>query len=226
MLNLKAHAGIATLIAAAVTGSAGTAGATTIQGLANGGFETPGPSGNWVAAGWLTAPTGNPVLLSNDAHSGNHSALLTVPNGDGASVLFQDSVAHGGLAALTAAHVGDAPMLTFWSKGDLGATGDLYLTLRYMGAPSGPVTAVANHFSVNAGWQLFSFQAAAIPAGATSLFFELTDSSGAQSGGRVNAVYVDDVQFALTAAPVPEPATYMLLIAGLGLVSVVARRQA
>lgn len=220
MLNLKAHAAIATLLLA------GTAGAATTNGIANGGFEAPPPDGNWLAAGWMTAPTGNPVQLSSDAHSGSFSALLTVPRGDGASVLFQDSVGHGGLSPLDAGNVGDTPTLSFWAKGDVGANGDLYLTLRYMGAAGGPVTAVAQHFSVSAGWTQYTFlSAAAVPAGATSLFFELTSAAGAQVGGRVNAVYLDDVQFNLTTAPVPEPETYALLIAGLGVVGAIARRR-
>lgn len=218
MLNLKAHA--ATLMLAT---AAATAGAATTNGLANGGFETPGGG---VAAGWLTAPTGNPVQLTDDAHGGSHAALLSVPNGSGASVLFQDSVAHGGLPALTAANVGDLPTLTFWAKGDASPTGDLYLTLRYMGAPQ-PITAVAQHFTVGANWAQYSFQAAAaVPVGATSLFFELTNSVGPLLDGRTNAVVIDDIQFALTTAAVPEPETYALLIAGLAVVGAIARRRA
>jgi len=215
MLNLKAHAALAALL------FAGAAGAATTNGIANGGFETPGGT---PAAGWLTAPTGNPVQLTDDAHTGSNAALLTVPNGFGASVLFQDSVAHGGLPALTAANVGDLPTLTFWAKGDASPTGDLYLTLRYMGAPQ-PVTAAAQHFSVGANWTQYSFQAAAVPVGATSLFFELTNSVGPLLDGRTNAVYVDDIQFTLTTAAVPEPETYALLIAGLAVVGAIARRR-
>lgn len=219
MLNLKAHAAMATLL------FAGAAGAATSNGFANGDFETPGGA---VAAGWLTAPTGNPVQPTANAHSGSAAVLLTVPNGFGASTLFQDSFAHGGLPALTAANVGDTPMLSFWAKGDVSPTGNIMFSLSYQGA-SGALWASGNRFfqsDINADtWTQISFQAAAIPVGTTSLFLEINTAVGPLEGGRVNAVYLDDVQFTLTTAPVPEPETYALLIAGLGVVGAIVRRR-
>jgi hypothetical protein len=219
MRPLKATAAIATLL------FAGAASAATSNGFANGGFEVPGGD---VAAGWLTAPTGNPVQLSNDAHSGSHSVLLTVPAGFGASTLFQDSFAHGGLAPLSAANVGDTPVLSFWVKGDVSTTGNVMFALSYMGA-NGSLWGSGNRFfqdSINAtGWTQISFQAAAIPVGTTSLFLEINTAVGPLLDGRPNAVYVDDLQFTLHTAAVPEPETYALLIAGLGVVGAIARRR-
>lgn len=219
MLNLKSHVAMATLLIA------GAAGAATTNGFANGDFETPGGA---VAAGWLTAPTGNPVQLTGNAHSGSAAVLLTVPNGFGASTLFQDSFAHGGLPALTAANVGDTPVLSFWVKGDVSTTGNILFSLSYMGA-NGSLWGSGNRFfqdSLDASsWTQISFQAPAIPVGTTSLFLEINTAVGPLLDGRVNAVYLDDVQFTLTTAPVPEPETYALLIAGLGVVGAIARRR-
>ena len=219
MLNLKAHAAIATLLLA------GTAGAATSNGIANGGFET---TGGPVAAGWQTGATGNPAQLSNDAHTGAHAVLLSVPAGFGASSLIQDSVAHGGLAPLGAANVGDTPVLSFWAKGDVSPTGNVTFALRYMGA-SGIITDSGNQFfqnSLSAGsWTQVSFQGAAIPVGATSVFLELNTAVGPLLDGRADAVFIDDVQLTLHTAAVPEPETYALLLAGLGLVAAIARRR-
>ncbi|MFT7724482.1 MAG: PEP-CTERM sorting domain-containing protein [Roseateles sp.] len=217
MLNLKTQAALAALCLA------GAAGAATANGLANGGFETPGGD---LAAGWRTAPTGNPVVLSGDAHTGAHAALLSVPGGFGASTLFQDSFAHGGLAPLTAANVGDTPVLSFWAKGDVSPTGNIMFALSYMGA-GGSLWSSGNQFfqgQLDAGaWTQISFQGAAIPAGTTSVFLEINTAVGPLLDGRANAVVIDDVQFALAAAPVPEPGSFALLAAGLAAVGACAR---
>lgn len=81
---------IAALLAATL---AGTAGATTTNGFANGGFEAPG-SGGQIAAGWLTAATSSPATLSSDAHSGSFALLLSAPNGFDASIALQIGRAH------------------------------------------------------------------------------------------------------------------------------------
>ena len=103
MLNLKAPRAttLAACAALALAGAGTSADAATTNGFANGGFETAAADAGHVAAGWLTAPTDNPVQWSDDAHTGSHSALLTVPGGFGASTLFQDS--QGNLPVLTAA---------------------------------------------------------------------------------------------------------------------------
>lgn len=215
----------ATLATLALAGITGAAAATTTNGIANGGFETAATDGGQVAAGWLTAPTGNPVLWSNEAHTGAHSALLTVPNGFGASTLFQDSA--GNLPALTAANVGDTPLLTFWAKGDVSTTGNVNFWLRYLGTGGILLDSGAQSFggSLNASsWTQISFQAGAIPAGTTSVFLEMSTAVGPLLDGRPNAVYIDDIQLTLTTA-VPEPASYALLIAGLGVVAAIARRR-
>ena len=223
MLNLKAQAAIASLFFAA---AAGTAGAATTNAFANGGFELPGGT---LAAGWLSAPTGNPVMLSNDAHSGAHSVLLTVPNGFGASTVFQDSVAHGGMAPLGAANAGDTPVFSFWAKGDVSTTGNLLFALSYMGAAGQRLGGTGNQFVQNLinplTWSEISFQTGAIPVGTTAVFLEINTAVGPLLDGRINAVYVDDVQLALHTAAVPEPESYALLLAGLGVVVAIARRR-
>jgi len=224
--NLRLKATTLMLIAAGCF--AGNAAADTTNAFANGGFETPSADGSSFAAGWLAAPTGNPALLSNLAHTGQHSALLTVPNGFGGSTLFQDSVAHGGMAALTAANWGDTPVLSFWAMGDVSTTGNVLFSLSYAG-PNGIISSSGNQFfqsSINStGWTQITFQAAAIPVGTTSVFLEMNTAVGPLLDGRVNAVYIDDVQLALNVSAVPEPGSYALLCAGLGVVGLVARRR-
>jgi hypothetical protein len=194
--------------------------------LANGGFETAATVSGQIAAGWLTAPTGNPALWSSQAHTGIHSALLTVPNGFGASTLFQDS--QGNLSALTAANVGDTPLLTFWAKGDVGTTGNANFWLRYMGASGILLDSGAQSFGDGLrvdDWTQTSFQGAAIPAGTTSVMLEINTAVGPLLDGRANALYVDDIDLALNTASVPEPSRHALLLAGLATLGAIARRR-
>ena len=228
MLNLKAPRAttLAACAAIALAGMGGPADAATTNGFANGGFETPAADAGHVAANWLTAPTGNPAQWSADARSGSHSVLLTVPNGFGASTLFQDS--QGNLPALTAANVGETPLLTFWAKGDVGTTGNADFWLRYMGASGILLDSGAQSFGGSLSlddWRQTSYQGAAIPAGTTSVMLEINTAVGPLLDGRANAVYVDDVELALTTAAVPEPGSYGLLLAGLATVGAIARRR-
>jgi hypothetical protein len=219
------HLRIAAALAAALL--AGSVGATTTNGFANGGFEQAGPSGQ-IAAGWLTAATSSPASRSTDAHSGNYSLLLSAPNGFDASIALQDSVGHGGLAPLGAANVGDRPWLSFWAKGDASTTGNAFVKLQYFGS-NGNLLALEQQFQslINpTSWSLMSFQAAAIPAGTTALFLEIGTAVGPLLDGRPNAVLVDDLQLTLTTAPVPEPTSTALLLAGLAGVAAIARRRA
>ncbi|MGM9479821.1 PEP-CTERM sorting domain-containing protein [Roseateles sp. NT4] len=221
MLNLK------TCVAIAALAVAGTAGAATTNAFANGGFENAGGPGQ-LAAGWLTAATSSPASLSSDAHSGSHSLLLSAPNGFDASIALQDSVGHGGMPLLGAANVGDTPWLSFWAKGDASTTGNAFVTLRYMGASGILSTALNQQFQsqLNAGsWTQISFQAAAIPAGTTSVFIEIGTAVGPILDNRANAVLVDDLQLGLHTAAVPEPGSYALLLAGLATAGTIARRR-
>lgn len=221
MLNLK------TCVAIAALTLAGAAGAATTNGFANGGFEAAGGSGQ-LAAGWLTAATSSPASLSSDAHTGSHSLLLSAPNGFDASIAIQDAAGHGGMPVLGAANVGDTPWLSFWAKGDASVTGNAFVTVRYMGANGIISTALNQQFQslINtSSWSQISFQAAAIPVGTTTLFIEIGTAVGPILEGRANAVLVDDLQFALNVAAVPEPSSYALLLAGLFTVGAIARRR-
>ena len=230
MLNTKAPRArtLAACAALALAGLGTAAHAATTNGFANGGLETAASDSEHVAAAWLTAPTGNPVQWSDDAHAGSHSALLTVPGGFGASTLFQDS--QGNLPALTAANVGDTPLLTFWAKGDVSTTGNANFWLRYMGAGGILLDSGAQSFGAALSldhWTQVSFEGAAIPGGTTSVMLEINTAVGPLLDGRANAVWVDDIALALTtpAAAVPEPGSVGLLLAGLATVASLARRR-
>lgn len=219
MLNLKAPVAIATLLLA------GAASAATSNGIANGGFETV--NGANQPAGWVGADS-SPAVLSNDAHSGAHAMLLSAPGGFGGSGLLQHSVTHGGLAALTAANVGDTPVLSFWAKGDASPTGNAKYALSYLGEGDAILYDSGLQFFQSdlksSEWKQISFTAAAIPAGTKAVYLLMNTAVGPLQDGRINAIYIDDVQLTLTTA-VPEPESYALLIAGLAVVGAVARRR-
>ncbi len=227
MLNFKKM----TAIGAASVMALLVAGAAQANGFANGSFETASTAVNppggvsYFAAGWLAAPTGNPAMISNVAHTGLHSALLTVPGGFGGSTLFQNSVDHGGLAPLDASAVGLKPMLTFWAKGDVSTTGNVLFALRYLDGIGNILGGSGNQFfqsQINTStWSQISFQAAAIPAGTKAVFLEMNTAVGPLLDGRTNAVYIDDINL----SPVPEPETYALMLAGLAGVAVMVRRR-
>lgn len=220
MLNLKAPVAIATLSLLC----AGAAGAATTNGFANGGFEAVDGG---FPVGWVLGDATHPVL-STDAHSGAYSLLLSRPGGFGGSGMEQNSLLHGGLSALTAANVGDTPVLSFWAKGDASPTGNAKYVLRYVGDAGVLYDSGFQNFEsslVSSSWTQVSFQAGAIPAGTKAVYLLMNTAVGPLLDGRVNAVYIDDIQLSLTTAPVPEPETYALLIAGLGVVAAVARRR-
>lgn len=232
MFNIKKMIAVSFAATLALGFVAGAANAATTNGFANGGFEVAPSAANppggaaFFADGWLAAPTGNPALWSSVAHTGAHSALLTVPAGFGGSTLFQNSIDHGGLPALGAANVGDTPMLTFWAKGDVSTTGNVLFSLRYL---NGTGTILGNSGNVffqsqinTSTWSQISFQGAAIPAGTKAVFLEMNTAVGPLLDGRTNAVYIDDINLALA---VPEASTYAMLLAGLAGLGFVARRR-
>ena len=201
--------------------------------LANGGFETaptgvPNPPGGatYFAANWLAAPTGFPALRSTTTfRSGSASALLTVPGGFGGSTLFQNSIDHGGLPALTAANVGQTTNLSFWARGDVSTTGNVLFSLRYLDNIGNILVNSGNIFfqsQINPNtWSNITFAGASIPAGTVALLLEMNTAVGPLLDGRPNAVFIDDIS--LTA--VPEPGTYALMLAGLACVGGIAARR-
>lgn len=231
----KTLALVASMAAVMACGLAASAAhAATTNGFANGGFEdaTPfsplPPGGNTsFANNWLSAPTGNPVMLSNDAHTGAHSALLSVPAGFGGSTLFQNSMEQGGLPALTA---GDTPVFSFWAKGDASTTGNVLFNLRYLDGTGNILNNQSNNFfqgSINSStWSQITLNGNVVPVGAQAAFLEINTAVGPLLDGRPNAVLVDDIYLGVNvAAAVPEPESYAMMLAGLGCLGLLARRR-
>lgn len=211
------------------------AGAVQAAGFANGGFEIANTAANppggvgFFAEGWLAAPTGNPVQWSTVARTGARSALLTVPTGFGGSTLFQNSVDHGGLPELTVDNEGDTPMLSFYAKGDVSTTGNVLFSWRYLAGNGAILGTSGNVFFQNQintnSWSQITFQGSAIPTGTKAMLLEMNTAVGPLLDGRVNAVYIDDISVSGLTAPVPEPETYALMLAGLAGVAVMVRRR-
>lgn len=214
---------LSTVALAAMALIAGTAQAATMNGFANGGYEVAGAT--TPAASWLQAASG--YSRSADAHTGSFSAQLASPAFN-AAVMLQNSIDQGGLAPLT---VGDSPVLTFWAKGTAGGTGNALFALRYLDG-TGNIKAnsgnVFFHTSINpTTWTQITYSLGAVPAGATAAFIEFSQGIGPiEAGLPAGRVLVDDLYLGVVAAaPVPEPETYALMLAGLVGVGAMVRRR-
>lgn len=190
--------------------SLGAGAAFAANAIANGGFEDPTPISPPPIGGvtsfanhWLSAPTGFPVVLSNVAHSGQYGAKLSVPTGFGGSTLFQNTVGDGGMPPLLP---GDAPVLTFWAKGDVGVTGNILFALRYLDINGAIVYNSGNVFFqglINPNtWTQITFAAPVVPPNGYAAFLEMNTAVGPILDNRPNEVYVDDMQLAVS-GPVP-----------------------
>jgi hypothetical protein len=196
------------------------AGAAQANGFANGGFENVGTT--TPAESWLAAAAG--YSLSTDARTGNYAAQLSSPALN-AAVMLQNSVEQGGLAPLVE---GVNPLLSFWAKGNAGTTGNVLFALRYLDGVGNILANSTNVFfqnSINEStWTEIKYDLGAVPTGAVAAFIEFSQSIGPIDPGAglfAGTVLIDD----LTLAPVPEPGTYAMLLAGLGLVGFMVRRR-
>ena len=207
-------------------------GAANAQLIANGSFETPvvnpgtfqlfvvGSSG---LTGWsVIGPIGRDVAIVSttfaqngvtiNAQSGNQSLDLTG---------FNDNTTEG-VAQTVATTIGDRYQLTFYvgnttGGGIFGSTSTLDLLVN-----GGQVLAAVNS-AVNATgltWQQFSFDFVATGA-STVLGFVNGDPATDNSNILDNVVLVDQGPV----GAVPEPETYALMLAGLGLIGLMARRR-
>lgn len=198
---------------AALALCAGAAQAVTQNGFANGGFETVGTTS--PAESWLAAAAG--YSLSTDAHTGSYAALLAGPPVN-AAVMLQNSEKDGNMAPLME---GDTPTFSFWTKGTVGDSGNVLFALRFLDTV-GNIKYDSNlqFFNPTSVWQQITFTPAAVPTGATAAFLEFSQAGGGVGNG---AVLIDDVY--LGVAAIPEPGTYAMLLAGLGLVGFMVRRR-
>lgn len=197
------------------------AGAAHSAGFANGGFETAGTT--TPAAAWLQAANG--YSLSTDAHTGSFSAQLASA-AFGAAVMLQNSVEQGGLAPLV---VGDDLVLSFWAKGNAGGTGNVLFALRYLDGVGNIKADSKNVFfqgSINtSSWTQITYDLGPVPAGSVAAFIEFSQGIGPIDGGNpAGKVLIDDINLAV-AAPIPEPESYALMLAGLGVVGSIVRRR-
>jgi hypothetical protein len=208
------------MAAALIVSAACFAGATraaTINGFANGGFEVAGTT--TPAASWVNAAEG--YTRSTDARTGSFSALLSSPETN-AAVFLQNST-DAGLPDLIE---GDNPLLSFWAKGNVSATGNVLFGLRYLN-DTGAILASGgfqfqNQLDPN-NWTNITFDLGAVPVGATAAFIEFSEATGPFLGSPGGMVLIDDVVLTRSAA-VPEPASATLLGLG-GLVLITRRRR-
>jgi hypothetical protein len=206
------------------------AGAVQAQGFSNGGFETTvaavgnqGPADDWLRfAGGYT--------LSTDAHTGSFAAQLASPQLN-AAIMVQNSIDQGGLPPLVA---GDTPTFSFWAKGFAGTTGNVNYALRYLDG-TGNILATSNNVFFQglintSSWTQITNNIGAVPVGAVAAFVEFSQNIGPIGTGPAGEnwlpglVLIDDINLSV-AAPIPEPESYAMMLAGLGVIGSIVRRR-
>ena len=203
MLKIKKLAAIAALAALAPLAHASP------ELIANGGFESPvnAFSGNFITLGsgldgW-TINSGNVDLINNYWQPAGGSYSLDL-NGSSAATISQSF----------ATSVGTTYNVSFSMAGNHDGGGDKTITVGVTD-PHSFSFALAGSSHAAMGWQAESFSFVATSAVSTLTF----------AGSPANSYYGAALDNVSVTAAVPEPETYAMLLAGLGLVGAIARRR-
>jgi hypothetical protein len=218
-------------IAAALTmllGTGAAQAAVTVNGFANGGFETAGTGD--LAANWDEGNRGYSRVCGSAGNGSDCAAQLLSPQ-IAAAVVVQNSVDQGLLPDLT---VGDNPLLSFSAKGFAGTQGNANFALRYLDSTgnimsnSGPLDF---HTLINTStWTEITFDLGVVPVGATAAFLEIVQAIGPIGTGPAGEnwlageIFIDDVYLGVTAVPVPA-AVWLFGSGLLGLIGVARRKK-
>lgn len=204
-------------IAAAIAFTfAGTAAQAATNLVANGSFEaTTQASGSWNTyghiAGWATGPRG--VEVRNDVVG---SAF------DGNNFIELDTTGNSFIAQTIATNFGEHYTLSFAYSGrpnTAGLRGNSNDVLVMWGLK--PVTLVGSNNATGAHqWTTYSFDVVGSLGRSTTLSFWAVGKSDSFGGSLDNVSLISNVT-----APVPEPETYALMLAGLAAVATIARRR-
>lgn len=211
------------IVAAAALALCGGAINAQANQIANGGFEIGMAGDATQAAGWLGSPS-----YTRDctvSHTGNCSAMLMAP-ALGAGGAEQNSGKDGGLDPL---FLGEVARLSFWAKGFQGSTGNFLAKLQYLDA-SGASKYTSEFQSFSGGlsattWNQFFITGAAVAQEGLFAFVQVYQPIGPIGTGPAGEnwlkgqVWVDDVSV------VPEPESYAMMLAGLGVVGTIVRRR-
>lgn len=186
--------------------------------LINGGFEHPAsnfvnylaPGGFTGITGWTT--TGNGVHWMTEA-----LGYFTDPTGKDAVDLADYARANGGIKQSFATTTGaryavSFAGMTFQNAGNPDGEGEITVLID---AVELQTYALVNHSSASNAWQTFSFNFTATSS-TTTLEFR-------HSPAGENYSFINDA--GVFALPVPEPETWVLLLAGFGLVAGAVRRR-
>ncbi|RFP18348.1 MULTISPECIES: choice-of-anchor C family PEP-CTERM protein [unclassified Duganella] len=204
MLKIKKLAAIAALVALAPL-----AHASSPELIANGGFESAANafSGNFITLGsgldgWVIN-SGSVDLINNywQPASGSYSLDL---NGSGTGTISQSF----------ATTVGATYNVSFSMAGNHDGGGDKTITVGVTD-PHSFSFALAGSSHAAMGWQTEGFSFVATSTQSTLTF----------AGNDANSYYGAALDNVSVTAAVPEPETYAMLLAGLGLVGAIARRR-
>lgn len=208
---------LASLVAAIAFAFAGTAAQASTNLVANGSFEAQSQaSGTWSnyrhITGWTTGPRG--VEVRNNVVG---SAF------DGANFIELDTTGNSFIAQTIATTFGEHYTLSFAYSGRPntgGLRGNSNDILVMWGLQ--PVTLVGSNNATGAHqWNTYSFDVVGSHGASTTLSLWAVGKSDSLGGSLDNVSLISNVT-----APVPEPETYALMLAGLAAVATIARRRA
>jgi hypothetical protein len=184
--------------------------ASAVNLVYNGSFELDlQPAGSWNIYPGLTGWTGSPNIELRHAVAGNaiDGVNFVELDSNGNSAMFQDIATFAGVhytlvfAYSPRPFTGDTNDISVYWGGDLLAT--------FGGSNPGP-----EH-----NWSFHVFDVTGVAGDTSRLTFAATGLSDSY-GGSLDRVSLEGV-----GQPIPEPGTYALLLAGLGVLGCVARRR-